>query len=216
MIDIKEHPNFGNFDVEDVYTRCQASILQAASGNFVVEFNSTDAVAARDVGKESMEKFLEAERPNNSTTRWINIWAPEQQRSLVKLLADRYGFSPRLVGIMCSEHNKRDFVPSTPRQSGLLFRGNRKQNLADRSSVETIADPEKHEKGVTMGFHEPTFNLNHYKVVNQVWHFSSVDWGEKCRRPVPITNPRHADYTRPLRGLQFSIRQAQRSCRWRQ
>ena len=32
-------------------------------------------------------------------------------------------------------------------------------------------------------YFDPVSDLNHYRLVNEVWHFSSVDWGEKCWSP---------------------------------
>lgn len=29
--------------------------------------------------------------------------------------------------------------------------------------------------------HDKPLNLNHYRIVDEVWHFCSVDWGFKCK-----------------------------------
>lgn len=182
MIGVAALPQFADFDDDIFYKECEESLLQVASQNFVIEFDGTKATAARDVDTECMEKILRVDRPTNSTTRWINIWGPEQQTSLVKLLAARYDFSPRLLGIMCSKHKTPKVIPSTPRQSGLMYRGHWKQDHTDRRSVETQhTDPEKN-SGTPTVVREPVLNLSHYMVVNEVWHFNSVDWGSTCRR----------------------------------
>lgn len=49
-----------------------------------------------------------------------------------------------------------------------------------RPSVDTQSpDPEKDEKTMYRPSNSQMKDLNHYKVVNQVWHYCSVDWGSK-------------------------------------
>ena len=52
----------------------------------------------------------------------------------------------------------------------------------ERKSTDTHStDLEKDEKGLPALDRIPMLDLNHYKMVNEVWHFYSVDWGTNCR-----------------------------------
>ena len=41
-------------------------------------------------------------------------------------------------------------------------------------------DPEALEMEETRDHDEP-LDLNHYRIVDEVWHFCSVDWGSRCK-----------------------------------
>ena len=41
-------------------------------------------------------------------------------------------------------------------------------------------DAESHEMQDGSEAPERMLNLNHYRIVNELWHFMSVDWGHKC------------------------------------
>lgn len=44
-----------------------------------------------------------------------------------------------------------------------------------------VADLEGHlEKSDSRSRRTGPLDLNHYRMVNEVWHYSSVDWGHKC------------------------------------
>ena len=175
-----ESPIFGDFDDPAVYTACEQSLWQLKSRNFVIEFDDKDARCARDVGEASMDLLLRADGSAKLTTRWINIWCPEQQRQLVHVLSTRYKFSPRLEGIMSSKHKRKDEAPPS-RHSGLSLHGSRKENPTEPRSPDTQASlSEKSDYMIPMGINEPMDDVNHYKVVNEVWHYSSVDRGSAC------------------------------------
>ena len=97
-----------------------------------------------------------------------------------KAIARKYDFSPRLHGILSS-------TPSTPRPVDggsahgrpLVARQTHMSPVVDRKSVEYhVSDPEKNEDGapsVSKGL-----DLNHYSIVDGVWHYFSMDWSSKC------------------------------------
>lgn len=103
------------------------------------------------------------------------------------MLSAKYNFSQRLLGVMCSDHKKPRCVTSTPRQSGLYFRGgNKKQDTIVRESIDTrTSDPEKNVGMTLASADEDMLDLSHYRMVNEVWHYCSVDWGARCKRPCP-------------------------------
>lgn len=50
----------------------------------------------------------------------------------------------------------------------------------ERKSMDThSSDPEAHEMEESRRNDRP-LDLNHYRIVDEVWHFCSVDWGSKC------------------------------------
>ncbi len=59
--------------------------------------------------------------------------------------------------------------------------------VLERKSTDThSADLEKDEKGLPVLARFPMLDLNHYKMVNEVWHYYSVDWGTNCRSFIMI------------------------------
>lgn len=83
---------------------------------------------------------------------------------------------------MMSEHNTPLPVPQKPLTSPLRAAYNRMQNqFMDRGSIDTThsSDPERDEKATYLPVHSQMRDLNHYRVVDQVWHYCSVDWGSR-------------------------------------
>jgi len=121
-----------------------------------------------------------------------------------KVLANYYGFSPRLAGLMCCQ-------PGSPVRAGveMIPDGMRATKpalqQAELNSVESHStDMERHEK-VIESEDDPTFvDLNHYNIVNEVWYFCSVDWGSKCEAPRTILEIR-TDSARSLHWLQLPV-----------
>ncbi|CAF9940867.1 MAG: hypothetical protein ALECFALPRED_008890, partial [Alectoria fallacina] len=96
-----------------------------------------------------------------------NIWAPERQKEVVKALSETYNFSPRLRGIMCSDHYTSVPVVSAADRSGVRSRG--KKSQLERKSVESQSvDLEKEGMAMPTSFHSPTLDLSHYKMVNDL------------------------------------------------
>lgn len=55
-----------------------------------------------------------------------------------------------------------------------------KSSFGERKSIESqSADPEKN---FSEHSSSPMLDLSFYKIINNVWHYCSVDWGSKCRR----------------------------------
>lgn len=79
--------------------------------------------------------------------------------------------------------------------------------IVERKSTDThSADLEKDEKGLPVLARFPMLDLNHYKMVNEVWHFYSVDWGTNCRSLIISYLLNLVDYCRSLYRLQFNFR----------
>ena len=60
-------------------------------------------------------------------------------------------------------------------------------------SIGTLkSDPEKQDQTEDAAVKSGTLDLNHYRIVNEVWHFMSVDWGYRCKsvpRTVNLADP---------------------------
>ena len=71
-----------------------------------------------------------------------------------------------------------------------------------RSIDKHPADPEKIEMGKSEDRAKP-LDINHYRIVNEVWHFCSVDWGSKCKA-LPTTKSPLLSQCRSVYWLQYS------------
>jgi hypothetical protein len=96
--------------------------------------------------------------------------------NLSQAISDRYGFSPRLLGLMADEPMKPKIVPAPTHQSHLsdMFHS-RKDNIQSDTLEKGSQDNEDGHS-----YQEEYLDLNHYQIVDEVWHYSSVDWGSKC------------------------------------
>ena len=172
-------PGFENFDDPKVYKRTAESLLKANSGNFVIEFDSSTATSAQDLDGIAIEKVLQTS--SSGSTRWINICGPERQRQkpIVERLSAHYGFSPRLLAIMCSDHGRP--IPQSPEAGTPTHTWNKLHFTTRHMRTETqTIDPEKDGDGMVATTSPNALDISHYKVVKEVWHYCSVDWGEKC------------------------------------
>ncbi|KAI9808671.1 MAG: hypothetical protein M1825_003823 [Sarcosagium campestre] len=147
---------FTNVDLDDNYRAIDAAIKQPDALNFIVDFGKSEAIAA--VNLEDWGHILDADH-----------------------LARRYGFSPRLLAIMSSQTSPLNNQREGPTQSRTLrnrFRG--------RVDAQTAPDFDDLEKKGAIGLdlqsesRDQTLDLNHYRLVDDVWHYCSVDWGDKC------------------------------------
>ena len=83
---------------------------------------------------------------------------------------------------MHSQHGSPSVVPQKPMQRYRLGLNPFNFPIQERKSTDTHpADLEKDEKGLPVPARFPMLDLNHYKMVNEVWHYYSVDWGTNCR-----------------------------------
>lgn len=188
--------DFQNFDDESVYRSFLERAANANSRNFILDFSADHAWGAFDQCEPTFEKLVKSPRPESLATRWINIWGPDQQTEIVTSLAHHYEFSPRLTALMASVprskkkptrpgslHSKRQSASLKSKRSTGSFRS---AKFAKSKLARIAADPEKGASGTgssAFGVREADVlhHLNHYDVVDALWHWSSVDIGEKCR-----------------------------------
>ncbi|KAI9763886.1 MAG: hypothetical protein M1835_007699 [Candelina submexicana] len=170
-----------NFDDREVFPRYATRAKAADSRNFVIDFGKDEAWAAFDLQLEEWLALLHKERPASLNTRWVNIWAPDKQKDVVKALAAHYGLSPRLHALMCSEPLKPVHTRSFAKSRFQEFR----QSLQHPHHKAITEDSDDVEEQIEMqGVESSTaartgLDLNHYRIVDEVWHYNSVDWGDK-------------------------------------
>ncbi|KAI9738607.1 MAG: hypothetical protein M1834_008111 [Cirrosporium novae-zelandiae] len=125
--------------------------------NFVVKFGDCEARTAFNLESEDVSTLLTK-----------------------KAIGDVYGFSPRLQGLMCEPHPNLGAKPEESTRSHIHFPFRRPARLRFLRQ-----DPDE-ETGIPMearlsgNGEELNLGLNHYQIVDEVWHFMSVDPGEKC------------------------------------
>lgn len=180
---------FRNFDLEGNFDLFDKRIRNPNSINFCLDFGETDAFCACDLSSDSFSRLLSAPRPPYLHTRWINVWQPYNQKNLIRVLGQHFDFTPRLLGMMCSDpipprsqslHKKKS---SSTLRSRISHRSGRSGSSRSKAQEPPIDSEES--IGMTEMMHstqlEMAQNLSHYQIVNDVWHWSTVDWGRRCK-----------------------------------
>ena len=159
----------------------------ARTKNFVTDVWPDSAWCAVDLDGEGIRWLLEARRPSRLQdagwleTRWINFWGGDLQTNAVSAVADYYGLTPRLKGLLCAAAVQSG--PSTVRTH---------QNVShpslDSSGTPSEKMPDEESTIATSALPTPTqqspedTDLSKIKwgqIVNEIWHWHSVDWGQR-------------------------------------
>ncbi|KAK1066646.1 hypothetical protein LTR74_007016 [Friedmanniomyces endolithicus] len=190
--EIDMHAYYDSFDdanitngFQDLDSAASLSVLMqhvqsSTSRTFVLDFNDDAAYAAFDLPTASLAQLLMVERPETSSARWINMWSAYQQQPLLSILAKRYDFSPRLLGMMCSDPCVRRSPPRQSRASiatGKAARHARTNNSSARSDVERGWDELSDTSSSSVASCDSVAGGNLYRIVDDLWHYSSVDFG---------------------------------------
>ena len=80
---------------------------------------------------------------------------------------------------MCSDHSTTVPRKSATHHSGDALHG-RKPHSEPKSIESHSLDLEKEGMAIPATFGPPMLDLSHYKLVEEVWHYCSVDWSDKC------------------------------------
>jgi hypothetical protein len=187
---------FRDFDVQDNFSLFDRQMLDSKSHNFCLDFGEDNAFCGFDLNAQSYEKLLTSPRPADLHTRWINIWMPSTQKDLLGLLARHFDFTPRLLGILKSDPvparssaSLRSQKSSSTLRSKLSFittKSNKSNSIKGRAREANGASPDSEESiGMTDLMHstqlEMVHDLNHYQMIDDVWHWSTVDQGRRCK-----------------------------------
>lgn len=153
------------------------TVRDSSTNNFVLDFDDVAAHVAFDLSAASISALLDAERPDASYARWINIHHPYQHRLLLGVLAKRYDFSPRLLGLMCSDPCQPTDSSASSRHTRTAKRTfwGRSRHSSQESEVEKGLDELSEHASVSS--YDSAARGNLYRIVVDLWHYSSVDFG---------------------------------------
>ena len=169
--------NFQSLDDPEIAASLIGRTQDVSTSNFILDFGEDGAYVTFDLSDPTVEQLMEHDRPSSLNARWINVWYPQRQRQLLESLARIYDFSPRLLGLMCSD----PLQPQTPAPSQHPSRKSHKfwNKSSTTTSVETedasCADELSEHNSVAN--HESHSGGNIYRIVNDLWHYSSIDFG---------------------------------------
>ncbi|GKZ18244.1 hypothetical protein AbraIFM66951_000417 [Aspergillus brasiliensis] len=182
----KSRPNLQNafcdIDNESNLKAYLKLLKDSQTRNFVLDFGNDDAWCAVNLDQGDVAAMLRKPSSGGLLTRLSsNIWAPEQQKDLIKTLTNHYGVSERLQGLMCTDPVERPSKPQVPPEPQ---RNNFRSNNIDRSrrsppddvegnALQNLRHPE--EIAALAAFRGITFG----NVIDQIWHFCSVDYGAR-------------------------------------
>ncbi|KAL1954246.1 hypothetical protein VTO42DRAFT_1479 [Malbranchea cinnamomea] len=172
-----------NVDDRSDFEQCQKLLKNENTRNFVVDFNREQAYCAFDLDEQEFRDWLESSPVSSIDARWITIWAPEKQKEIITILTERYKISRRLRSMMSSDPSvTKKYTPISPRLTS------NRQSMQTKHYEEktTIPDINELENGYSHALNGPVElaatgldTITFSQIVNQIWHFVSVDDGEK-------------------------------------
>lgn len=169
------HEPFRSLDNPGVLEESMQALITPLSRNFVVEFGDSHAHVAFDFDPSSFQQYLDLDRPNALSTRWINIWYPYQQRSMLEMLGQLYDFSPRLLALMCSDPRR---PPRSPQSTSYAIAAEQERSLSGLGSEHSNRSRSRRSPdAVSTASSNGSRTGNLYDIVDEVWHYSSVDQG---------------------------------------
>lgn len=177
-LDSKAQRTFGDIDDAAFWTTTLQNIQNYATRNFVLDFSDAAARISCDLPTQAMDALLETERPDSLHTRWINIWFPQQQSTLIESLARKYDFTPRLFALMVSNpmQFKQTQYPLSAYKSASGESGNRRF-LQRHKDTEIEKGSDGFSELSTVSSQDSVMRGNLYKIINDIWHYTSIDFG---------------------------------------
>jgi Mg2+ and Co2+ transporter CorA len=166
-----------DLDKEATYRSALSKIASAESNNFAVYFDHDQALAATDLKHNGLDKWIQ-DHESKPGTKWVHFWADQTQRPLIEAFASRYDISPRLIGLLCPQTSVS--LPPKQPSSAQMLNG----HLCSPSPRHRVTnDVESMAGTVEMGAPQSSMSgpkdITFGDVVNDLWHFHSVDWGQK-------------------------------------
>jgi hypothetical protein len=109
---------------------------------------------------------------------------PYNQKDLIKVIGQHFDFTPRLLGMMRSDPCPARREEVRKKKSSSTLRSRFSGQESKRSEGSATGREEEESIGMTELMHstqlEMVQDLSHYQLVNDVWHWSTVDWGRRC------------------------------------
>ncbi|KAK5168012.1 uncharacterized protein LTR77_006579 [Saxophila tyrrhenica] len=170
--------NFTDLDKAANSETSIGAVRSRSTFNFVLDFSDDAARASFDLHPLSVAGLLDTERPDILNTRWINVFRPAQQAPLLELIAKHYDFSPRLLALMSSKpqpnDHSADVAVSTGRSHHSLWR---RRGHSPPSKHDVEKGPDELSELSSISSYDSAAFCNLYKVANELWHYSSIDFG---------------------------------------
>nr|POF08106.1 dihydroxyacetone kinase 1 [Quercus suber] len=172
---------FRNLDDPDVLATGLSALQRNSTINYVADIAEDTAWAAFDLTAASVIRLMSSDRPECLTARWINIFHPDRNKTLLEMIAQHYDFSPRLLAMMSSDPVEARpslntaLNPQEPRRAGKSSWTN---TPLPRDSVVEL------ERGLDELFRQSPGSSrsslpygNIYRMADDLWHYTSVDFG---------------------------------------
>lgn len=149
------------------------------SRNFVLDFSDVAARTSFDLSTSTLDALLSLQRPASLCARWINIWQPQHQASLIELLAKRYDFSPRLLALMTSDPRqpKHNHEHDPKKHPSFHERVDRHRSHRRHPDTELEEGSDELSDLSTISSQDAVSKGNLYRIINDIWHYSSIDFG---------------------------------------
>lgn len=166
---------FHNLDDSTSIKHILSVAQHRATDSFVVDFSDRAAFCAFDLPAKAIASLLDTERPDCLSTRWINLYHPVRHRTLLRTLAKKYDFSPRLYALMASDPRQ----PRTSQSQSTLSKSVPRRTWGMQSpSLDTDRDlQDELLEHSSISSKASTLQGNLYKIVDDIYHYSSVDLG---------------------------------------
>jgi len=160
---------FHSMDNPAVLQQSMQALAAPTSRNFVLDFGDEHAHVAFDLEPPTIETLLRSTRQDTLSTRWINLWYPFHQRSVLEVLGQHYDFSPRLLALMCADPRRPTRTTDLASYAIAAEHGHALSDLESGSSSTTSTGRQRS--------HSTMRRRNLYDIVDEVWHYSSIDQG---------------------------------------
>ncbi|KIX01597.1 uncharacterized protein Z518_09323 [Rhinocladiella mackenziei CBS 650.93] len=166
-----------NLDEETAFQQCTAKLTDPTTENFIVRFESSEAKCAVDVSQEEALKWLQAENRSATQALWLNFWTSDSQRTTIAAVAKKYGLSPRLTRLLCPARKSATQTPSTAstNSSSSSTSSGQRTPTARMTDVEKGIPPSS--DAIQSKPKATVKDINFGDVVNDLWHFCSIDFG---------------------------------------
>ncbi|GIK04445.1 hypothetical protein Aspvir_008528 [Aspergillus viridinutans] len=172
---------FRDIDEETCFYAYNRRLRDAQTQNFVLDFGNDDAWCAMNLSQEDFGLLLRKPILILTTSGRSNIWAPEEQKDVIKEITSYYGVSERLQGMMCTDPVAAPLKgPAQVQSLRASFHRSidrshrpRMEDLEEAVSLKNLSDPDDIQKAASFR------GLTFAHVTNQIWHFCSVDHGPR-------------------------------------
>ena len=141
----------------------------------------------------TMQKHLEAGAAEASLAGSpVSAIRSSSYLTMTQILGQHYGFSPRLLASMMampsspvrrvkSEVHHRNYQEFYQDMKQKATRNRKPKTTVSSASTTGHFSADVESIDPSTPTYSPTpMDINHYRIVDEVWHFASVDWGHRC------------------------------------